>query len=90
MRGDTTVTEALAIAGGFNDRAKHSQVLVFRRVSPDWLRARTVNVKAILAGKQQEDLHIQPGDMLFVPQNRISKIKPYLPSSSLGTYVSPR
>ena len=33
LRGDTTLTEAIAIAGGFNDSAKHSQVLLFRRVS---------------------------------------------------------
>lgn len=89
MRGDTTVTEALAIAGGFNDRAKHSQVLLFHRISADWVQARTVNVKAILAGKQQEDLRVQPGDMIFVPQNKMSKIKPYLPTASMGAYMNP-
>src|SRR5208282_2870339 len=31
LRGNTTLTEAIAIAGGFNGDAKHSQVLLFRR-----------------------------------------------------------
>ena len=31
MRGDTTVVEAISIAGGFNEKSKHSQVLLFRR-----------------------------------------------------------
>ena len=30
LRSDLTVTEAVAIAGGFNDKAKHSQVVLFR------------------------------------------------------------
>ena len=88
MRGDTTVTEALAIAGGFNEKAKHSQVIVFHHVSPELLQTRTVNVKAILAGKRVEDIRLQPGDMVWVPQTRMSKIKPYLPTASLGTYMN--
>ena len=36
LRGDTTVIQALQIAGGMNEDAKHSQVYLFRRVSNDW------------------------------------------------------
>jgi uncharacterized cupin superfamily protein len=36
-----------------------------------------------------EDIHLRPGDLLFVPQNMISKIKQYMPTSSLSMYVSP-
>lgn len=36
LRGDVTLTEAVAIAGGFTDNAKHSQVVLFRRVNEDW------------------------------------------------------
>jgi signal peptidase I len=38
------------------------------------------------AGNLSEDPQLHPGDMLFVPKNRYSKIKAYLPSSSVGTY----
>jgi len=30
-----------------------------------------------------EDIELNPGDMLFMPQNRISKIRRYFPTSSL-------
>jgi protein involved in polysaccharide export with SLBB domain len=89
-RGDVTLTQAIAIAGGFTDASKHSQVLLFRRVSEQWAEARIINVKKMLnAGNLEEDPELKPGDMLFVPKNVISKIKPFLPTSSLGIYANP-
>lgn len=90
LRGDTTVTEALAMAGGFNSQAKHSQVVLFRRVSDGLAESRVLNVKHMLRSKNlTEDLHLRPGDLLFVPQNTISKVRRYLPISSLGAYWNP-
>jgi polysaccharide export outer membrane protein len=89
-RGNVTVTEAVALAGGFTDSAKHSQVLLFRRVSDEWTQARIINVKRMLSsGNLQEDPELQPGDMLFIPKNAISKIKPFLPTSAVGAYYNP-
>jgi polysaccharide biosynthesis/export protein len=90
LRSDTTVTEAVAIAGGLTARAKHSQVILFRRVSDDLVESRLLDVKAMLKARRLgEDIHLRPGDLLFVPQNLISKIKQYLPTSSLSMYASP-
>jgi polysaccharide export outer membrane protein len=89
MRGDTTVMEALAVAGGITEKAKHSQVLVFRRAPNDMVEVKQVNVKKLMAGAKAEDIHLLPGDMVFVPQTFISKLKPYLPTASMGTYVDP-
>jgi polysaccharide export outer membrane protein len=89
-RGDVTLTQAIAIAGGFTDASKHSQVLLFRRVSDQWTEAKIINVKKMLnSGNLQEDPELKPGDMLFIPKNALSKIKPFLPTSSLGFYASP-
>jgi polysaccharide biosynthesis/export protein len=86
LRGDTTLTEAIAMAGGFQDSAKHSQVLLFRRVSDQWTSAKVFNVKKMEHTHDlQEDPLLHSGDMLFVPKNRVSKIKPWLPTSSVGT-----
>jgi polysaccharide biosynthesis/export protein len=88
LRGATTLTEAIAVAGGFLESAKHSQVLLFRRVNDDWVSAKIIDVKKMeKAGDLHEDPALHPGDMLFVPKNRFSKIKPFLPSSSLGTMM---
>lgn len=90
MRGDVTLTEALQLAGGMNDRSKHSQVLLFRRVSSEWTSVKKLDVKHMMAtANLQEDIHLQPGDMLFVPQNRMSKIKNLIPSSSVGASFRP-
>jgi len=87
LRGNTSATEAVAIAGGFNDSAKHSQVLIFRRVDDDWTEVKLLNLKKILQGHDvQEDTEIRAGDMVFVPQNLISKVKKFIPSTGVGTY----
>jgi polysaccharide export outer membrane protein len=90
LRSPTSVAEAVAIAGGFTDQSKHSQVIVFRRVTDGVVESHVLNVKAMLASRNlEEDLELKPGDTLFVPQNRISKIRKYLPASSLSTFFTP-
>ena len=89
LRGDTTVNEAVAIAGGFTKQAKHSQVLLFRRVTENVMEARVLNVKRMLETHDlDEDLHLQPGDLLYVPQSTVSKIRRYMPVPNLGMYLN--
>jgi protein involved in polysaccharide export with SLBB domain len=86
LRTDTTVMEAIAIAGGLNDRSKHSQVLLLRRVSTDWVEVKKLNLKTMAKSANfAEDVHLRPGDMIFVPQNSLSKVKPFLPFSALSS-----
>ena len=87
MRGNVTLAEAVAIAGGFTENAKHSQVLLFRRVNEQWVSAKIFNIKEM---DKKRDLHedptLHPGDMVLVPKNTISKIKPFIPSTGMGAY----
>jgi polysaccharide biosynthesis/export protein len=88
LRGDTTLTEAIAMAGGFLDTAKHSQVVLYRRVDDNWTSAQLIDVKKMEADRNlREDPFLHPGDMLFVPKNTLSKIKPFIPSTGVGAYV---
>ena len=90
LRGETTLTQGIAIAGGFQDSAKHSQVLLFRRVNSEWVSAKIINVKEMeKKGNLGEDPYLHPGDMLFVPKNRFSKIRPFMPTASMGTFLNP-
>jgi polysaccharide biosynthesis/export protein len=90
LRSTTTVAEAIAIAGGFTEQSKHSQVVLFRKVTDGVVEAHILNIKTMLASRNlEEDLELKPGDMLFVPQNRISKIRKFLPVSSLSTFFTP-
>lgn len=90
LRGDITVTEGVAIAGGFTQASKHSQVVVYRPEANGLTEVRVINVKKLLRSHElSEDIHLRPGDMIYVPQNGISKISRYLPTSSLGLYGYP-
>jgi ribosomal protein L16 Arg81 hydroxylase len=50
---------------------------VLFRPGPNGLtEARVIDVKKMLHSRDlAEDIHLQPGDMIYVPQNRISKIQ---------------
>ncbi len=88
LRADTTLTEAIAIAGGFTDDAKHSQVVLFRRSGDQWVASQVFNVKEMQKSKNlREDPTLHPGDMLYVPQNSISKIKGFFPNYGVGGVV---
>jgi polysaccharide export outer membrane protein len=88
LRGDLTVTEAVALAGGFDDKSKHSQVVLFHPLPTGGFQAKIINVKKLMETRDlSEDVQLQPGDMLFVPQNSLSKIKPFLPSSSISAFL---
>jgi polysaccharide export outer membrane protein len=90
LRSDTTVAEAVEIAGGLTEKAKHSQVVLFRRVNDDLVEARLLNLKKMLKENNlREDAHLRPGDMVFVPQNAISKIARYLTKPSLSMFLNP-
>lgn len=85
LRGDTTLTEAVAIAGGFTEKAKHSEVVLYRRGPLGWTAAQRLNVKQMLAKTDlAEDPHLRPGDMIYVPQSTFSKIKQFIPNPSIG------
>jgi polysaccharide export outer membrane protein len=87
---DITLTQAIAIAGGFTDASKHSQVLLFRRVSEHWTEAKIIDVKKMMETHNlSEDPDLKPGDMLFVPKSFFSKIKPFLPTTSTGVFANP-
>jgi polysaccharide biosynthesis/export protein len=88
LRGDVRLTEGIAIAGGFNESAKHSNVVLYRHVSPDLMQAHVVNVKKMLASHDlNEDYLIKPGDLIYVPQSTSSKIMKYIPNPSIGIPV---
>jgi polysaccharide biosynthesis/export protein len=87
LRHDTTVTEALAIAGGITATSRQ-QVFLFHRISSGWAEVKCFDMKNILHGRSIEEPQVEAGDMLFVPENFITKFKKYVPYS-FGTYFNP-
>jgi polysaccharide export outer membrane protein len=88
MHGSTTLTQAIAIAGGFQSSAKHSQVLLFHRIDDQWTEAKLIDVKKMQKSHNlSEDPILHPGDMVIVPKNTYSKIDRFIPNLSMGTYL---
>ena len=79
FQGDTTIAQAVVLAGGFTSYAKHSQVILYRRINNEWVEGRRVDLKHMLnSGNLSEDIHLEPGDMIYVPKNFISKTQVWL------------
>lgn len=89
MHGSVSAISAIAIAGGFKDNAKHSQVILFRRTSPDMAKTRILDLKKLMDPKHpklEEDVALESGDLLVVPKNRVSKIADYVHWINVGSY----
>jgi polysaccharide biosynthesis/export protein len=91
LRSEVTLLQALSEAGGvINERARKKEVIVFRSQGDGTYESKVINLQTMLRAKgSTEDLTILPGDIIFVPQNRSSKVQRYIPSSNMGAYVSP-
>lgn len=85
LRERISVTEAIEVAGGFTESSKHSQVLLFRRKAGEWAEVRELDVKQMFSSADlEEDMYLRSGDMIFVPQNTISKVKKWIPIPSIS------
>jgi len=86
-RGHTTVMQAVAVAGGFDNSAKHSQILVMHKASSDLVQVTMVDLRQVMKGKElNKDLEVRPGDTIFAPKSAFAKFAPYIPTSSMGMY----
>ena len=91
LRGATTLTQGMALAGGHTEAAKHSNVLLFRRFgATDWLEVKEIDVKKMYTSRNlSEDPILRPGDTVFVPKSAFSKIAPFIPKFGWGLYFNP-
>jgi protein involved in polysaccharide export with SLBB domain len=90
LHTETNIMEAVQIAGGFTHVAKHSQVVLFRRVNDDVVEARLFDMKKMFKEKRLGEVpELRPGDLVFVPQNSISKIERFITKPGFGIYMSP-
>jgi polysaccharide export outer membrane protein len=90
LHGRMSVLQAIAMAGGFNESSKHSQVLLLRQFSDHWVEVQTLDLKKMVDSLDlRPDVHLRSGDTLFVPKSRLSKISRFLPIPSAGLFLNP-
>lgn len=91
MRERVTAVQAIMLAGGMKETAKSSQVVVFRKINSDMAEVKVLNLKNIRRTSDLEnDLTLQPGDMVFVPRDKISKIERFMKLASVAAFMAPR
>ena len=90
LRGATTLTQAVAIAGGLTRTGKSSEIVIFRRFSHDMLEVKKIDVNKMYSLRDlSEDPLLRPGDTLFVPQSTLGRIERFIPLLQLGFYLNP-
>lgn len=90
LRGEILLTEAIAMAGGFNPGAKQSEVLLVRRRTPAMAEVRKVDVrKGFRTGNVGEDIALKAGDAVLVSRSKVGKVERFVEVSRLGLFFSP-
>ena len=87
LRGELSLTDAVTMAGGFTVNAKQDQVLLFRRVNPEMVEVKRINVRDILGkGKFNEDIRLLPGDAIYASKSNMAKFDRFMAVSRLGFF----
>lgn len=90
LRDRMTAIQAVMMAGGFKESAKSSQILVYRKLNSDTAEVRMLNFKTLKRTSDLEnDLTLQPGDMIMVPRDRLSKIERYVRLATVASVFNP-
>ncbi len=90
MRENVTALQAVMTAGGFKDTAKMSQIIVFRKINAEFAEVKIINLKKIKKTSDLEnDLTLEPGDIILVPRNNFSKIEKFVRLTSLVNILNP-
>ena len=90
LRGPTTLTDLIAMAGGFGIGSKETEVLLFRRVEGELVEVRKVNVKRLLDGGHiEDDIVLCGGDAVYVAKGKLGKVDRFMQVSRLGMYFNP-
>jgi len=68
LRSDTTILEAIAMAGGFGTFASPSKITVFRKGNNGQTQKIRFNYnRALASGTEETNLTLKPGDVIVVP-----------------------
>lgn len=67
FRSDATVLDAIALAGGFNDFAARSKIMILRNNGGATKRIPVNYNRIVAASAEQDNFVLQPGDIVLVP-----------------------
>jgi polysaccharide export outer membrane protein len=87
MRGHLTALDAVALAGGFKNTGKASEVLLLRR---DSNQTRVVNLQQLVKQRKLEEApDLRSGDVIYVTQSGFSKFERIMRLGQFGAIYNP-
>jgi polysaccharide export outer membrane protein len=90
IRDNMTALTAILMSGGFTANAKSGQVIVFRRVNDDIAEVKQLNLTRVNKTVQLEhDMALEPGDMILVPHDKVSRLQHYMQAANIPFYLNP-
>jgi polysaccharide export outer membrane protein len=90
LRDNMSALGAILMAGGFTSSAKSGQVIVFRKVNDSIAEVKQLNLTHVKNKLQLEhDMQLQPGDMVLVPHDKISRLQHYIQAANVGVFMNP-
>jgi polysaccharide biosynthesis/export protein len=90
LRENTTAMQAVLMSGGFLPSAQTGQVLLFRKINGDTAEIKVLNLaKLRKTADLEKDIQLEPGDMLFVPRDKLERLSRYIKILNIGMYFNP-
>ncbi len=90
LRKPTTVLQAILIAGGPKDDAALGRVLLFRRIDSETAEVHVLHLGKYDAGNRaKNDLQLEPGDLILVRHDKLSRVERYVKLANIGLYLNP-
>lgn len=87
FRSDISIGDAIAMAGGVKNSGNQSQILVLNRADG---KTHVINLKKLVDQHHLEEVDVlNPGDVIYVPQNGLSKVERLAHLGQFGAIYSP-
>ena len=89
FHGDMSVLSAVETAGGTTHNARSNQVLLVRPINGVDAEVRVLDLKRILSKHDlSENIILRAGDLLVIPENRLSKVERVSKLINYGAFFS--
>jgi polysaccharide biosynthesis/export protein len=91
MAEDTTAMQAMLMAGGPTADGKVSEIIIYRRINGNNAQVKVLDLRNMKKTEDLErDCELQPGDMLYVTRNFISRLTQVTRiANNFGLYLNP-
>ena len=90
LRGHMTALNAIQLAGGFKDGANTREVIIIHALDENRAETKVINYRRMVHHyRPTDDVEIHAGDLIFVSQNGVTQVTPYIKLIAFGFYFNP-